>query len=957
MFARFGPALHKMLGWLATLSAVPVFLVVAIGVNVRLHTPWDGMYWSSRGWTVLETAPRGPAAEAGIRIGDRIVAMDGVPIAQRYPLYSGSPGDSVTVTLERNGQILTTMMILAQAPIYHLVVRLSILFLALVFCVLSFAFSVGNRNSQASIAFQTLYQLLAGLMATGSLSGLQVAWAIRSFYVCLALCAPATVFAASVFPVIRREAWVRWTLRVATTVGVVLALCLIVTPFPTLVGSQAGGWLFQITFLAVMVALTIGAIMLAQSFRLVGDAITRAALRISALGLIVALLPVSALYLLPRLVVGRGIVSPEAAVLFLIALPIYHGFAVTRRRFGGLESVLPSVSSMVISGAVFLAVVLTSMWIVRMIWRAGEDMALYVGAALGAVALAAMNVPLISGARRFVHHAFYGQAYDYQSIVSEMSRDLAQAVGRADLGGLVVGTLSRRMNLAGAALLGAVHEQGVLVTEAASGELESLLDGAELNLDGTLVSALIRSGVPQRRIELLRQLSSRDLGPREERLLTDERIALWVPIVVRGVLQGIVVIGNKTKDALFSQDDLDIVQTLAGQIGVSMENAELYDSLHAEMRKLQEMQAQLVQAEKLSAVGELVSGVAHELNNPLTAVMGYAELLKADLTDEDAKKDVEQILRSAERSRRIVRNLLTFARRQKSETRVADINEIVQQAVELQSYQFRMDNVRVELDLAQDLPKTVADPSQLQQVLMNVLLNAQQAIRSVRDSGLVRIATKLVSPDTIQIVISDDGPGIPPEILGRIFDPFFTTKDVGVGTGLGLSICYGIIREHGGRIFADSEPGSGATFTIELPVRRAELPVEVESEPEEEQTGLRVLMVEDEVAVAAVLARLLRRRGLQVETVNSGEEALAKLRETQQYDVIISDVKMPTMSGQALWEILSSDYPDLAERVIFITGDTASTETSEFIRQAGQPVLPKPFSTRDLAKAIAGVVK
>ena len=227
------------------------------------------------------------------------------------------------------------------------------------------------------------------------------------------------------------------------------------------------------------------------------DAAARSATRISLLGLAMSVMPLFGLYLIPRFLMGRGVVSADITLLFLTFLPLYHGFAITRRRFYGLETVLPSVSAVVISGVVFIATLLCSVWVVRMVWPSGGESAVMSGMVFGAILLAATNVPVISGSRRLVHHAFYGQAYDFQSVVSEMLRDLTQAVGRDELGSLVVQTLSQRMNLAGAALLSTRESDGYLGLEASAGWVTpSLRDGGRLELLGLLRRCLPRLPPP-----------------------------------------------------------------------------------------------------------------------------------------------------------------------------------------------------------------------------------------------------------------------------------------------------------------------------------------------------------------------------------------------------------------------------------------------------------------------------
>ena len=944
---------NRLRAWLERLVfflLLPTLAAIALAGVTLITSPWDGIEWAYPDYEVLSIVPGSPAEVAGIHLGDHIVAVDGVPPSARFPIYPTKLSGPVLVAVERQGQVLNLPLTLTRMPGSELALPLLDLSLALLFSVLSFAFTVGRREAWTSLSFVLFYQLLATAIATGSVSGLQVAWAAKGFYVCQALIVPAFLFMALNFPVPRRERrWLSVVHGSAVLGGGLALICVLVPPSQLLPLLNAG--LRRAIMVALLVSVTGGLLIVLQSYRQAKDAISRSAFRVSALGLGLSLLPFVFVYLIPRAVFGHWLVPAEAALLSLAVLPVYHGFAITRRRFGGLERILPPVSSAVISGIVIIGTLLLTTWLARAIWRGGGEAALWAGMLVGGVVLAAANATLISGARRVVQHAFYGQSYDYQSIVSEMSRDLTQAVGRKQLGDLVVGLLCRRMSITGAALLSSPAAGAPLAHEASSGSLSGFAVGLSLGPDSTVVRRLAELAAPQRRESFLAGLTGQPLDLSEEQLLADERVALWVPVIMRGSLRAVLVLGSKLKDALFSHEDLEIVATLAGQIGVSMENADLYDDLRAEMRKLQEMQDQLVQAEKLSAVGELVSGVAHELNNPLTAVMGYAELLRGEVSDPQCQRDIDNILRCAERSRRIVRNLLTFARRQKTERQMVDINEIVRQTVELQTYQMRVDNVAVELELDPDLPPTAADASQIQQVFINIIMNAHQAIKGYRQQGTIRVITRALN-DTIRVSIADDGPGIPPEVMARIFDPFFTTKEVGVGTGLGLSICYGIVRGHDGRIWCESQPGMGATFHIELPVTRVQVQKEPPAQAAPLKAGLHVLIVEDEVAVSAVLQRLLAKRGCSVEAASGGQEALLKARAAE-YDVVFSDIKMPGMNGMAFWQKLRESKPELARRVIFVTGDTASPETSEFLREAGQPVLPKPFGTDELAKAIA----
>ena len=384
-------------------------------------------------------------------------------------------------------------------------------------------------------------------------------------------------------------------------------------------------------------------------------------------------------------------------------------------------------------------------------------------------------------------------------------------------------------------------------------------------------------------------------------------------------------------------------------------NKKLQDS----MDQLRNTQEKLVQAGKLSAVGELVSGVAHELNNPLTGVLGYSQLLIAKNVPDGIKQQLGTIHREATRCQKIVQNLLTFARKHKSEKAYVDVNEIVVATVELRAYQLRVDNVELETDLHPDLPRTMADYHQLQQVFINLITNAHQAMVGENGRGRLVIRSRAEN-DSIVVTFEDDGPGIPEERLGKIFDPFFTTKEVGKGTGLGLSLSYGIVREHGGSISAggraDGRPGS--TFRVELPVWEEEqrqekarsLPVAVAT------SGKRILVVDDEETVLELLSDLLSSRGHVVEVAGDGRVALDTIREsTDPFDLIISDLRMPKMDGRALYEAVSEIAPDLARRMIFATGDTVIDDLRDFFEEKGNAFISKPFALDELEQIIASL--
>ncbi len=369
------------------------------------------------------------------------------------------------------------------------------------------------------------------------------------------------------------------------------------------------------------------------------------------------------------------------------------------------------------------------------------------------------------------------------------------------------------------------------------------------------------------------------------------------------------------------------------------------------------LQQQLFQAEKMASLGSLVAGVAHELNNPLAGIMGFAELQQDSKDLDKVKGDANKILREAQRMQRVIQNLLSFARHRRPERVLTDINRILDDTMELLQNSLDRDRIHVHTDMDPEIPQTWADAHQLQQVFLNLIANAQQAIAHLGAEGTIAIRTSTENGQ-IQVRVSDTGPGIPSEYLPQIFDPFFTTKDVGQGTGLGLSIAFGIVQEHGGHIFVASEANKGATFVVQLPVISAPpLSTQAPSVPQTATTknGKRILVVDDEEAVRDLLARLLTHDGHVVTTASSGNEALP-LAHDGPFDLIISDLRMPGMGGQELYENLRAKGHSLASRVLFITGDTVSSETRSFLDKTGCPFLTKPFRVSDLRSAIDKVL-
>jgi signal transduction histidine kinase/CheY-like chemotaxis protein len=379
--------------------------------------------------------------------------------------------------------------------------------------------------------------------------------------------------------------------------------------------------------------------------------------------------------------------------------------------------------------------------------------------------------------------------------------------------------------------------------------------------------------------------------------------------------------------------------------------------LEQTVQRLKTTQAQLVQSEKLSGIGEFVAGVAHELNNPLTTVMGFSELLKQADAKPEHQRFLDMIHKSAVRCQKIVQNLLSFARRHPPERKLSSLNDLVNGAVEFLQYQLRTSNIEVITQLAPDLPKALVDPHQIQQVFLNIINNARQAIEGHQPSGTIRISTELCG-EFARILFKDNGPGISEANLSKVFDPFFTTKEAGKGTGLGLSLCYGMIKEHGGSITVHSPPGQGATFVIELPLAHeaqaiqasAEVPP-LDARQSPEGHGRKILVIDDEESILQMMRETLTLNGFEVDVARDGETALRQL-EGQPYDLALCDWKMPGINGQQVYERVAISNPALAERIIFITGDVVSDKTQKFLGERKKICLSKPFSLAEFRAAI-----
>src|SRR5436853_2163620 len=373
-----------------------------------------------------------------------------------------------------------------------------------------------------------------------------------------------------------------------------------------------------------------------------------------------------------------------------------------------------------------------------------------------------------------------------------------------------------------------------------------------------------------------------------------------------------------------------------------------------ERRRLQE---QLIQSEKMSAIGQLIAGVAHDLNNPLASVVGFSDFLaEAGEVPPRLAEPLQVIRQEAERAATIVKNLLSFARRQEGERRRQPIGPILESTLQLLANQLMASRIEATLRVEPGLPDVEVNGNQIKQVFVNLINNGAQAIAETGHGGRIWVTAKRWL-DGVAVSVTDSGPGIPDEIAGRVFEPFFTTKPEGKGTGLGLSICQGILKEHGGRLTLEAKPGAGATFIVELPgTTPPAAPPEHAAEPGAPARKLRVLVVDDEPHILHYMSATLESWGHTVEVASDGQYALERAL-AEAFDVIICDLRMPHLGGREMYHKLAHQDPHAAERVIFATGDTVRGDTLRFLESIGRPYLHKPFTLAELRRVLGAAAQ
>jgi PAS domain S-box-containing protein len=426
-------------------------------------------------------------------------------------------------------------------------------------------------------------------------------------------------------------------------------------------------------------------------------------------------------------------------------------------------------------------------------------------------------------------------------------------------------------------------------------------------------------------------------------------VVLWA----KDRIMGLLIVGNRDAHG-FSTAELNLLSAVGNQIATTIDKSLLLEKTREAYDSLRRTQEQLLQSEKMAAVGQLISGVAHELNNPLTAILGYSQLLKSEEFVKGRGVDyLEKLYKQAQRTHHIVQNLLSFARQQKPHRAPVQLNLILEDTLVLREFDMKIHNIRIHREFDLDLPRTAGDFHQLEQVFLNLLNNAVDAIREASDSGDIWIRTS-ADRDRLRVEVTDSGPGVTNP--HKIFDPFYTTKPVGKGTGLGLSICYGIVKEHGGDIQVRNVPPRGASFIVTLPLSQDAVSTASEPPASRDLSVLgTILLVDHEEALLLLEQEVLFSSGATVKIAHSAEEAIEILNR-EAADAVVMDINLPGKTSTAgLYRWIKENRADLATRVVF-TASNAGDAAAHILRNSGCPVLSKPFPVEEFCRIVQSVL-
>jgi PAS domain S-box-containing protein len=1025
-------------------------------IGVSLHLT-DG------GWAVQSLDSAGLGAQAGIKIGDIPVTINGQPandFLQPYEKQKQFLGITLTdLTVQDNtGKTISVTVENTPPPPQYITEIIPYLIVCVVFWLTAFYVFVNKPRSLIAILL-LLCSLAFGLAIIGNVAGVvRIPFAAHLAVIATTL---GPWFLLHFFLVLPEE---RNRLRHnAYTFLIYLPaiITLILYPF---IGHYNGEPMMGFRSIrSIELVIAFLAVIGVAIYNYVSAVFprTRQQMKLLLYFCIAAVLPFLLLSILPSMITGDILISASFTVIFIAFIPIGMGYAVMTQKLLDINifirrSVIYLIISIVIASIFSFFIILMLFYVKPLTVLQAVLIAVLMG-----LAASMLFGPVKNGITFIIDKFFYKDKYDYQQTLRELSSSLNSITDISTGSTLIVNILTERFNLNGACLLTTTKE-GECSVVAATGsfneeerqrDLKSLLSNRNpriifpnsailVNPDVEFLIPLIADGKEIGYIclspKITKQRYSSDdlfliqgLAPVAaislrswiliaddivERKRTEERLkqaadewqitfdSIPMPVSLQSRDFKILRI-NKAYAELFNINPDDIIGKPCYQIvhqsdhpipdcphvkmlntnnesTIEMHHDELgryfeitvspikdssdiiIGSVHimrdiTQVKKAEEekhlLQEKAEISSRLASVGEMAAGIAHEINNPLTGVIGFSDMLMERELPQDMREQVEIIADGSRRVADIVKRLLTFARQHKPVRAMVNINDLIANTLNMRSYVLKTNNINVITEYDETLPLITIDPGQIQQVFLNLIVNAEYSMKKTDKPGELKITTKIIN-DKITVSFRDNGLGISEENMKRLFQPFFTTKPVGEGTGLGLSLSRSIIAEHSGTLSVESKMNEGATFIIELPVKKDySYDESIESAPllktKENIKKIYVLIVDDEVTVRHFIKSILDNSDYVVDTTGDPYEALQKIT-INDYDVVILDIRMPGMSGQELFERIVYKKPCLMKNTIITTGDSASIEVKEFLHKYKLQVITKPFDKSELESKI-----
>jgi PAS domain S-box-containing protein len=1042
------------------------FIVIAVSMLLfipSLNRTYIGvsLHLTDDGWVVQSLDASGLGPQAGIKIGDMPVIINGQPADEFLKVYEeqkqclGVLITDITVN-NSSGETISVSIEDSYPPQQYINELIPYLIVCLIFWLTSYYVFLNKPRSAISVLL-LLCSLAFGLAIIGNVAGVVRIPGAMHLAIIATVIGPWLLF--HFFLILPEERVGLCQKPYIYLIYLPAFITLILYPFfgfsngePTMTFRYARSIELVLGFVAV-IAVAIYNYVSAVSPK------TRQQMKLLLYFCIAAVAPFLLLSLLPTLITGDILISASYSIIFVAFIPIGMGYAVLTQKLLDINifirrGVVYAAISVVIACIFSLAIILMLFYVQTL-----SVLQVVLIALVMAILASVLFGPVKNGIEFLVDKFIYKDKYDYRKTIQELGASLNSITDIKIGSHSIVNTLAKKINLDGACLYTST-EEGICEIVASRGIYNDKEQQQQL-------------------IKTVSERNSSIVFPNSA-ILVNPNIEFLIPLIADAKEIGGICLSPKTTKQRYSSDDLFLIQGLAPVVAISLRSwiliaadiaerkrteeklrnaaeewqitfdsiptavslqstdyrilrvnkayAKLFDikpeeltgktcyqlvhqaehpiancphvkmlntneastfelyhdklekyfevtispirnlkdeivaSVHimrdiTQVKKSEEEKRMLQEkaeiSSRLASVGEMAAGIAHEINNPLTGVIGFSDMLLERELPQDMKEQVEIIADGSRRVADIVKRLLTFARQHKPVKAMVNINELIENTLNMRNYVLKTNNIDVITQFDTSLPLITIDPGQIQQVFLNLIINAEYAMKKSGQPGELKIATSMKN-DKLLISFADNGPGISPENIKKLFQPFFTTKPVGEGTGLGLSLSRAIITEHGGTLSVESELNKGAKFTIELPIRKVYVQneeVELDKLAKLKEGNKKILVVDDESTVQQFVKSALNPSDYNVDTTGDPYDALHKIA-ANNYDLVIIDIRMPGMNGQELFDKIVNDKPYMSKNILFTTGDSENSEVKAFIQRHNLHSIAKPFDHQELEKQI-----